>query len=126
MNQKRRYIFDMHIHTARYSYCSHLLPEDLIKTAKELMLDGIVITEHGKPWPSDELSELNELSGKDGPLFLSGQEIRITGSDGREADVLVYGIDRAVGECMPADELLKFVESENGVAVAAHPRRNEV
>jgi len=120
----KRYIFDMHVHTSRYSYCSNLLPEDLIESAKAKGLDGVVITEHGSIWPKKEIGELNDISGKEGPLFLTGQEVRTEGSDGREADVLIYGMNEPIGKYLPADELLKVVNCEGAVAVAAHPRRN--
>lgn len=124
IEMKKKSIFDIHLHTSRYSFCSNLLPEDLIKYAKRRNLDGVVITEHGKVWSQSDLYRLQESAEKDNLKIFSGQEIRVLGSDGREGDVLVYGINKDFEEYLPIDELLKIVDSEGGVAVAAHPRRN--
>src|SRR4029453_17761332 len=50
--------FDLHMHTRRYSPDSEIDPFELVRRAKEIGLDGIVITEHDRLWPEDELEEL--------------------------------------------------------------------
>src|SRR5215467_6346868 len=43
-------ILDLHIHTSWHSADSNLSPIDLIREAKRLGLDGVVVTEHDRGW----------------------------------------------------------------------------
>lgn len=47
---------DLHVHTSRYSLCSHLSPQDLVRPAPKSGVDGIVITEHDWQWTCREIS----------------------------------------------------------------------
>lgn len=49
---------DCHLHTARYSACSRLDPDTTCTRALEWGLDAVVITEHQRQWPADQLSAL--------------------------------------------------------------------
>lgn len=49
---------DCHLHTARYSPCSRLEPDTACQRALERGLDAIVLTEHQRQWPADELAAL--------------------------------------------------------------------
>ena len=49
---------DCHLHTARYSPCSRLEPFTACQRALERGLDAVVITEHQRQWPADELADL--------------------------------------------------------------------
>ena len=51
---------DLHVHTSRYSFCSHISPEELIRLAPERGIDGIVITEHDWQWTNEEIKNLQE------------------------------------------------------------------
>ena len=65
--------FDHHLHTARHSPDSSIDPHELVVRAREIGLDGLVITEHDYQWDDDELAELAELAA---PLrVFSGAEI---------------------------------------------------
>ena len=50
------------MHTRRYSPDSDIDPFDLVRRAREVGLDGIVITEHDRLWPEDELEELRRAA----------------------------------------------------------------
>ncbi len=110
--------FDHHLHTARHSPDSVIDPEQLVKHALAIGLDGLVITEHDYQWEPGELSELAALAA---PLrVFSGAEI-----SAREGHFLVYGLPSL--EAVPAGvelaELLRVVRRHGAAIVAAHPFR---
>jgi predicted metal-dependent phosphoesterase TrpH len=110
--------FDHHMHTKRHSPDSEIDPLLLIKRARQVGLDGLVITEHDYQWEADELSE---LAGRGAPLrVFSGAEI-----SAREGHFLVYGLPSL--DDVPAGitlaELLKTVRRHQAAIVAAHPFR---
>ena len=77
--------FDHHMHTIRHSPDSEIDPLLLIERAREIGLDGVVITEHDYQWEADELAE---LAARAAPLrVFSGAEI-----SAREGHFLVYGL----------------------------------
>ena len=77
--------FDHHMHTIRHSPDSEIDPLLLIERAREIGLDGLVITEHDYQW---EAAELAELADRAAPLrVFSGAEI-----SAREGHFLVYGL----------------------------------
>ncbi len=76
---------DHHIHTIKHSPDSEIDPILLVKRAREIGLDGVVITEHDYQWEADELAE---LAAHAAPLLVfSGAEI-----SAREGHFLVYGL----------------------------------
>jgi predicted metal-dependent phosphoesterase TrpH len=110
--------FDLHMHTRRYSPDSNIEPFDLVRRAKEIGLDGIVITEHDRLWPEDELAELGRAAP--GLVVLGGVEV-----SGRNGDLLCYGVTDMTDlrRGMPWGELCKEVVRQGGAVVAAHPYR---
>ena len=114
--------FDIHLHTSRYSKCSKMDANRLIKQAVKMALDGVVITEHHYIWRQHELQELVEKSGYPGFLLLAGFEY--TSSQG---DVLVYGLEPEQEEEFvpghPPEEIVARVKDLGGACVAAHPTR---
>ncbi len=110
--------FDHHLHTARHSPDSVIDPNDLIDRAREIGLDGVVITEHDYQWKTDELAE---LARKAAPLVvLSGVEV-----SAREGHFLVYGLPTLddIGPGIELRELLRVVRAQDAAIVAAHPFR---
>jgi predicted metal-dependent phosphoesterase TrpH len=110
--------FDHHIHTLKHSPDSQIDPFHLVKRAREVGLDGVVITEHDYQWESEELAE---LAARAAPLLVfSGAEI-----SAREGHFLVYGLPTL--ERVPAGitlaELLETVRHHQAAIVAAHPFR---
>ena len=111
-------LFDLHIHTRRHSPDSLIDPLDLVRRARELGLDGIVITEHDYRWPQEELEELRAAAPD--LVILSGVEV-----SGRHGHVLVYGAAdlSGIGPGIGWAELCREVRRQGGVALAAHPNR---
>lgn len=111
-------LFDLHMHTSRYSPDSIIDPNELIERAREVGLDGIVITEHDRLWPEKELEELR-FKAK-GLIVLAGVEIA-----GRGGDMLCYGVTSLakLPRGTPWPELTREVHRQGGVCVAAHPYR---
>jgi len=110
--------FDLHMHTTRYSPDSTMDPFVLIRRAREIGLNGIVITEHDRMWPETELDELRAM-GSD-LVILGGMEV-----SAREGHFLVYGIQdaAAVPPQIGVAELCREVHAQGGAVVAAHPFR---
>jgi len=109
---------DHHIHTDRHSPDSMIDPLELVQYAREIGLDGLVITEHDYQWEPDELAE---LAARAAPLrVFSGAEI--SSLDGH---FLVYGLP-SLEEALPGipvADLLKAVRRHGAAIVAAHPFR---
>ncbi len=51
-------LIDCHVHTNRYSACSHLRPYEACRLAIKRGLDAVVITEHQIQWNKEEIKEL--------------------------------------------------------------------
>jgi predicted metal-dependent phosphoesterase TrpH len=112
--------FDHHLHTSRHSPDSLIDPDDLIARAREVGLDGVVITEHDYQWEPDELAELSRRA--DGLVVLSGAEVSAL-----EGHFLVYGLPDLDGipPGVSLAELLAVVRGHDAAVVAAHPFRWE-
>jgi predicted metal-dependent phosphoesterase TrpH len=110
--------FDLHMHTRRYSPDSEIDPFDLVRRAQEIGLDGIVITDHDRLWPEDELDELRRAAP--GLVVLGGVEV-----SGRNGDLLCYGVRDLtnLGRGMRWGDLCREVARQGGATVAAHPYR---
>jgi predicted metal-dependent phosphoesterase TrpH len=108
------------MHTSLYSPDSITAPEELVARAKEVGLDGVVITEHDFQWGDDELAELARQV--DGLVVLSGAEVST-----REGHYLVYGLPdlNEAPPGLPLAELLEVVKRYSAAIVAAHPFRWE-
>ncbi|MFH1140053.1 MAG: PHP-associated domain-containing protein [Pseudomonadota bacterium] len=111
---------DLHVHTRSFSACSGIEPEQLPEQAREVGLDGLVLTEHGILWPEEKLAPLRERAWELGVLILSGQEITCV-DRGRRQDFLVFGVNHSLGYFPTPHKLIERVHGEGGVVVAAHP-----
>lgn len=111
-------LFDMHMHTTRHSPDSQMDPLALVRRAREIGLDGVVITEHDWLWTEAELQELRGAAP--GLVILAGIEVSAV-----EGHFLVYGVTdpfrvpRGIGVARLARE----VHRQGGAIVAAHPFR---
>ena len=108
-------IIDLHVHTAPASPCSAIRADDLIAEAKQIGLDGLVLTDHNHVWPPDRIEDLRQ---KHGFLVLGGNEV-ITD----QGDVLVYGLDRNISGVIPLADLQREVQQAGGYMAMAHPFR---
>jgi predicted metal-dependent phosphoesterase TrpH len=110
--------FDMHLHTTRHSPDSMMEPPVMLRRAREVGLDGVVITEHDWLWTEEELAELRALAP--GLVVLAGIEVTA-----REGHFLVYGVRNpfAVPKGIGVADLCREVHRQGGAVVAAHPFR---
>jgi len=106
-------IIDLHVHTEAFSTDSILDPEEAIKEAKRIGLDGVCFTEHNKVW---EIEEIRRLSRKWEFLVINGIEV-----DTVEGHVLVFGLHRDFEKIIRVHELREIVNQADGVMIAAHP-----
>lgn len=109
-------LFDTHIHENLFSGDSHLSPEQVLEEAVAAGLDGICITDHESRGFKAYLAEYEEIYGL---KIIVGAEILT-----RQGDILVFGLDDLPARVIPANELLAEVARAGGVAIAAHPFRN--
>jgi predicted metal-dependent phosphoesterase TrpH len=110
--------FDMHMHTTRHSPDSQMDPEAMVHRARQIGLDGVVITEHDWLWTEAELAELRKV--EPGLVVLAGIEV-----SAQEGHFLVYGVHDpfAVPARIGVAELCRAVHRQGGAVVAAHPFR---
>ncbi len=116
-------LFDFHLHTSRYSGDSQMDPYKLIPQAVKAGLQGVVITEHHRVWPQDELDELVEAADVPGFILLSGFEYT-----SRRGDILIYGLNQdqcatfIPGKLEPAEAVAR-AHDLGAACLAAHPTR---
>ncbi len=110
--------FDLHMHTTRYSLDSQMDPQTLVRRARAIGLDGIVITEHDWLWTQEELDELHR--GCPELVVLAGIEVSAA-----EGHFLAYGVHNpfTITRKMRVADLCEEVHRQGGVVVAAHPFR---
>ena len=110
--------FDLHLHTSRHSPDSIMAPQLMVRRAREIGLDGVVITEHDWLWTEEELDELRALGP--GLVVLAGIEVST-----RQGHFLAYGVTDpfALPHGIGVAELCREVHRQGGAVVAAHPYR---
>ena len=110
--------FDLHMHTTRHSPDSQMDPFTLVQRARQIGLDGVVITEHDWLWTEPELEELRKAAP--GLVVLTGIEVSAA-----EGHFLAYGVRDpfAVLRGMRVVDLCDEVHRQGGAVVAAHPFR---
>jgi predicted metal-dependent phosphoesterase TrpH len=110
--------FDLHMHTTRHSPDSQMDPLVLVKRARQIGLDGVVITEHDWLWTEAELTELR--AAEPGLVVLAGIEVSTL-----EGHFLVYNVRDpfALPRGIGVAKLCREVHRQGGAVVAAHPFR---
>jgi predicted metal-dependent phosphoesterase TrpH len=115
-------IFDLHVHTRRYSGCSFIQYEEIIDQALAAGLDGLALTEHGMRWPDAQFEQLHMAASTRGIVLINGQEIHARDAQGRsEGEYLVFGLKRSLTQTKTAVKLIETVHKEGGIVIAAHP-----
>ena len=111
---------DCHCHS-KHSNDNYLEPADLVRRAKTIGLDGLVVTEHH----SVEASEPVECIGRDeGLLVLRGVEISTNGGH-----LLAFGLVDdgwnvwGRNNYLPLEAVIERVADLGGISVPAHPFR---
>lgn len=105
---------DMHVHTS-ISACSQLPLDNLLRTAPDRGLYGVCITDHDTMAVRNHLREGLQQNGL---CVIFGMEYAT--SDG---DFLLFGPFEELESGLAAPALLRHVQAAGGVAVAAHPGR---
>lgn len=103
------------MHEKTYSLDSELSLEDIVKRAREIGLDGVCITDHDS---NDIMEKAYEYSKETGFLIVVGAEILT-----HEGDITVFGLDRLPTEKLHAQQLIDMTLKAGGVAMSAHPFR---
>lgn len=108
-------IIDTHMHEKTHSDDSFMSLEEIVARAKAIGLDGICITDH----ESNGLKDAAEAYARQtGFLILVGAEILT-----HEGDITVFGLDRLPTEKVHAQQLIDMALKAGGVAISAHPFR---
>ncbi len=108
-------LIDLHCHTRRFSACSALTPDALVRAAKARGLDGVCITEHDALWPLADVVALGEEMQF---VVLRGMEVTT-----EVGHVLVFGVDHHEPAMATLDELHRIVGAAGGLMFLAHPSR---
>jgi len=90
-------------------------PEEMVKQAVKIGLDGICITEHDIPWDRDAAKHLSDQFGI---LVIGAMEVSTN-----YGEVLVWGLHEPVFDVPDIHELRRLVKKTDGFMVAAHPFR---
>src|SRR5437870_1169016 len=110
--------FDLHMHTTRHSPDSDMDPLALVRRARQLGLNGVVITEHDWLWTENELDELRSAA----PHLLVFAGVEVSALEGH---FLAYGVKNPFGlpRGIGVADLCREVHRQGGAVVAAHPFR---
>lgn len=111
-------LIDCHLHTTRYSPCSHLSPYEACEIALARGLDAIVITEHQIQWKREEIKELQmEFPGL---KIYAGLEVTLR--ENIDIVVITKNIGMQVPYLMSFDEFLERnnVDLEKSFIFVAH------
>jgi predicted metal-dependent phosphoesterase TrpH len=109
-------IIDLHLHESKYSPDSNMSLNVAIETAKSIGLDGICVTNHDNNYLRNEIGDFASINNM---LVIVGAEILTF-----EGDILVFGVNNLPEEMIHVEQLLKMVKDNNGVAISAHPFRD--
>lgn len=96
---------DLHVHTAR-SPDAYTRIEDLPEIIRAKGLDGVAVTEHNSFDPPD-FSDA---------LILPGIEV-----SSRDGHVIALGVKEAIPSRLSADETIKRIHNQEGIAIIPHP-----
>lgn len=109
-------IIDTHVHESKYSSDSFIDFKKAIELAKLIGLDGLCITNHDNNYLRNEIGDSAKINGV---LVIVGAEVLTY-----QGDILVFGLKDVPKEMISAEELLNLVKKYDGVAICAHPFRN--
>jgi len=111
---------DLHVHTARYSYCAELVdPFLLAEQATRSGLAGVVLTEHDNIWNEKEI----ELLRAGSPEIKIYRGIEVTAST---CHLVVIGMTQAsvLHKGASVEEIVEQVALQRGAVILAHPFRD--
>lgn len=108
-------LIDTHMHEKTFSDDSFMSLTEIVERAQAIGLDGICITDHESNGLRDYAADYSRQTGF---LILVGAEILT-----HEGDITVFGLDRLPSEKLYAQQLIDLVQQAGGVAMSAHPFR---
>jgi len=116
---------DLHVHCAERSSCSNSSEEEMVQQAIKSGLDAIVLTDHHRHAPKENLAMLNS---KYAPFkVFGGIEMTLPNRKSHiTEDFLIYGVDDPVleeREDWSYEDLYDLVRKNNGYLILAHPLR---
>lgn len=100
----------LHIHT--HFSDGAMSPQEVVDVAHRCGFDFIVITDHG----TVEGALIAKEYAEDYPLVIVGQEVSST-----VGHIGAYGIRESITDILPADEVIKEIHEQGGLAVLCHP-----
>ena len=106
---------DLHIHSS-YSSDGSVTPEEILRHAKKMKLDGIAITDHNEIKGSKKLWEDNKHI-KDFTV-IPGMEVSSI-----EGHILALGVNEAVPSGLTPRDTIEKITELGGLAIASHPYR---
>lgn len=109
-------LIDMHIHSF-FSPCSVINIAQLTERAMKIGLDGICITDHDT---ADAKSIIENSIDSSGICVFVGIEYTTA-----KGDFLVFGPIEHIPRGMDAENLLRWINKEGGIAIPAHPFRKD-
>jgi len=140
LTETYKYGIEMHAHTSPVSPCSHISPEEMVKTYSALRYDAVVISNHFikflvEGYTKEEAidrylkdyEDTCKAAEKCGLKVLLAAEVRF---DENSNDYLIYGVDRSILETVYdyfPKGLAAFREEvglERSVFLQAHPFRD--
>ncbi len=88
-------------------------PEDIVRHAKALGLDGVAITDHltTKAWDA-----ARKEAKRQGIIFIPGVELQT-----REGHLIALGISEPVANFLGVEETVEKIHEACGIAIAPHP-----
>jgi predicted metal-dependent phosphoesterase TrpH len=105
--------YDLHIHT-HYSDCSINKPEDILRIAKKIGLNGIAITDHNSIKGAYEVKKLNKDKNFE---VIIGEEIKTN-----YGEILALYIQEEIKKGDLFD-VIDNIKTQDGIIVIAHPFR---
>jgi predicted metal-dependent phosphoesterase TrpH len=109
------FCMDLHLHSSPESPCSTIRVYEQILDAKNVGINGIVLTDHNYIWPEEKIRELRK---KYAFTVIGGNEITT-----EHGDILVYGFKENIKGIVPIKKLRQKVVDCGGFMTAAHPFR---
>jgi len=106
---------DTHMHEKTYSDDSFMSLSEIVTRAKEIGLDGVCITDHESNSIRDYAQDYSKETGF---LIIVGAEILT-----HEGDITVFGLNQLPTEKLHAQQLIDMTLKAGGVAMSAHPFR---
>lgn len=108
-------LLDMHIHEKTYSDDSFMALRDIIRKGRLMGLDGICITDHESMGLVEKAAQVSHEMNF--PVFVGAEVLTF------EGDLLIFGVDHLPGFMMHAQDLIDWTNLHGGVAISAHPYR---